>query len=382
MALPSPFDSENDYQKCGMIRHMPWHLSTWTRSRFLNVNWGAAAVLLGLLALSSGGCSSNKNPAVPNDGSSTESAESVPVDSTALQSNQGAVSGRPSVVVTYSILGDMVRSVLGDAADVQVLIPNGQDPHDFSPSARDLQRLRSAKLVVANGLGLEEGLVDSMQENERAGVATFYASDHVTLRSSAEAGGGETAGADANHAGDDHHSDHEGGIDPHLWTDPLTLRELVGPLAKAFQSASGVEVTASAQAVEQSLTSLDSEVRSIMAPLGADGCRLVTGHDSLGYFASRYSCRVVGAIVPSLSSSAEASAKDLAGLRDAVRSESVRAIFTEMGTSKEVAKKVADETGAQSVPLVTHALPDKGGYNEFVLDLARTIATALQQPVG
>ena len=57
---------------------------------------------------------------------------------------------------------------------------------------------------------------------------------------------------------------------------------------------------------------------------------MVTGHDSLGYFADRYGCHVIGAIVPSLSSTAEASAKDLANLLDIAEDAHVNAIFTKL----------------------------------------------------
>lgn len=338
----------------------------------------AKCLALGLVSAVLVSCGGTEEPADSTVVSVESSIETVVADSAGAESvAQESASQRVRVVVTYSVLGDVVKSVLGDAADVQVLIPNGQDPHDFAPSARDLEALRGAKLVVANGLGFEESLVDPLEENEKAGVTTFYASDHVTVRKSAEAGGEEGHVGEEAHAGEDEHG-HADGIDPHLWTDPLTMKELVLPLAEAFKKVSGVDVSASAESAAQALTTLDSSVKTVMQPLGSGGCRLVTGHDELGYFASRYSCEVVGAVVPSLSSSAEASAKDLASLRKTVKAESVRAIFTEVGTSDDLVKKIADETGAKAVSLLTHALPEGGGYDEYVLNLARTIATALQ----
>jgi len=89
---------------------------------------------------------------------------------------------RPTVVVSFPVLASVVRDVVGDAARVQVLMPNGIDPHDWSPSAKDVAALDDADLVMVNGLGLEEGLEDALAEAERAGVAVFEATDHVTLR--------------------------------------------------------------------------------------------------------------------------------------------------------------------------------------------------------
>ncbi|WP_131824198.1 metal ABC transporter solute-binding protein, Zn/Mn family, partial [Mycobacteroides abscessus] len=69
-----------------------------------------------------------------------------------------AGSDRPLVAVTTNILGDVARQVVGDAADVMVLMPPGADPHSFEVSAKEASRLRTADLVVENGLGLEEGV--------------------------------------------------------------------------------------------------------------------------------------------------------------------------------------------------------------------------------
>ena len=79
------------------------------------------------------------------------------------------------MVVTYSVLGAVVNDLVGDRADVTVLMGNGVDPHDWAPSAKDIERVMKADLVVANGLGLEAGLEKTLDEAEKAGVAVFHA---------------------------------------------------------------------------------------------------------------------------------------------------------------------------------------------------------------
>ncbi|HMQ27763.1 MAG TPA: zinc ABC transporter substrate-binding protein, partial [Acidimicrobiales bacterium] len=70
----------------------------------------------------------------------------------------GSASGIPTVVVTTSILGDVVANVVGDAAEVEVLMPPGVDPHEFELSAAQAASLQEADAVVANGLGFEAGI--------------------------------------------------------------------------------------------------------------------------------------------------------------------------------------------------------------------------------
>jgi zinc/manganese transport system substrate-binding protein len=114
-----------------------------------------------------------------------------------------------------------------------------------------------------------------------------------------------------------------------------------------------------------------------MASVPAGECKLVTGHESLGYFADHYDCRLIGAVIPSLSSTAEASAKELEALEALATAEGVAAIFTEVGTPQQVAEQVADTVGVPLVELPSHNLPDTGGYAAYITDLATRIATAL-----
>ncbi len=91
------------------------------------------------------------------------------------------------IVVTTSVLGSVVRDLVGDRASVTVLMANGVDPHDWAPSAQDLEAVYAADLVVANGLGLEEGLQDALGQAEAEGTRIFEATDHVNVRELGEA---------------------------------------------------------------------------------------------------------------------------------------------------------------------------------------------------
>ena len=276
------------------------------------------------------------------------------------------VDGVPLVVVTYSVLGDVVRQLVGDAATVEVVIPNGQDPHDYAASAHDVERMSDAAMIVANGLDLEEGLIEPIEQLEADGVPVVRASDYILVR---QIGPDEPADHDEE-------DEHEGG-DPHLWTDPLTMAELAPSMGDELGRALGVDLTVHVTAFEHEMAELDAQVRDILSVVPAGRCILVTGHDSLGYFAARYHCQVIGAVVPSLSSTAEASAKDLAELLDVAESSGVGAIFTEAGTPAQVAEQIADELGVPSIELPSHKLPETGGYRAYITDLATRIADGL-----
>jgi zinc/manganese transport system substrate-binding protein len=276
-------------------------------------------------------------------------------------------SERPQVIVTYPVLGAVVRAVVGDTGDVKVLMPNGSDPHEWSPSAKDIQAILNADLVVENGLGLEGGLHDPIKEAKARGVDVFTVADHISVRK-VKAGEGAEA---------DDPDQAPGADDPHLWMDPLTMKQWVQAFVPALATA-GIDGSANASKVQADLDALNTEVTGILDGVPAERRRLVTGHESLGYLAERYRYQLVGAVVPSLTSQGESSAGELADLTKKIRAAGVPAIFTEIGTPKATAEAIGKDSGAKVVGLSTHTLPADGSYRTFMLDIANTIAGALR----
>jgi zinc/manganese transport system substrate-binding protein len=277
-------------------------------------------------------------------------------------------SAKKSIVVTYSILGAIVKDLVGDMANVTVSIPNGLDPHEWDPSARDIEAINKADLVIENGLGLEGGLEKTLATARKNGVKFFTASDYITVH---YVGTGEgIPSGDPDQA--------VGAPDPHIWMDPLAMKSVVGALAPVLMQDLGLDITAQAVDLENRLDSLNTEVADTVAQLPPAERKLVTGHESMGYFAQRYNFKLIGVIVPSLSSQAEVAAAGLAALKTAIQDNQVKAIFTELGTSPAVAKAIGNETGVKVVELTTHALPSDGSYFTFLRSLAATIVNALK----
>lgn len=269
------------------------------------------------------------------------------------------------VVATTSVLGAVVGELVGDAAEVTVLMENGVDPHDWTPSARDIERVMKADLVVANGLALEEGLEKTLEEAEKGGVPVFRATDHITVR---EVGTEDPAGGQE---GEEH-----GAGDPHFWVDPIAMQAVVAALAPEL-AAAGIDVGERAADLEQRLGALDGEVRTILAVVPEDRRKLVTGHESMGYLADRYGFELVGTVIPGLSSQGEVSAGQLADLKAVIGAEGVPAIFAEVGTPAAVVEAIGRETGVEVLELPSHTLPEDGSYFTFIRGIATTIAGAL-----
>jgi len=275
---------------------------------------------------------------------------------------------KKTIVVTYSILGSLVNDLVGTEANVVVLIPNGQDPHEWEPSAKDIETLNKADLVVQNGLGLEGGLEKTLSLAKAQGVKTFVASDHITIRKVGQGEGIPNGGPDQM----------VGASDPHLWTDPLAMKQVLVALAGQIKTELGLDVSVQAQDLGNQLDSLNTELATQVNSLPEASRKLVTGHDSLGYFAQRYGFTLVGAIIPSLTSQAEVSAADLASLKTLIQENQVKAIFSELGTPAVISDAIGRETGVKVIELATHILPSDGSYFTFMRDLAQTIVENLR----
>jgi ABC-type Zn uptake system ZnuABC Zn-binding protein ZnuA len=329
-------------------------------------------LIVALVAL--GACGGGSSDTVDTVAVST--SESVEDNAPGTDSTVSSIEVLPVVVVTYSPLQSIVEDIVGDAARVEVVIPNGTDPHDFEPSAKDVETMSSAALVVSNGLDLEEGLEDALGEVEKVGVPVFHIADHVTLRDGSK---DEHSHDDADTTDDHSHGEEDahdhGSTDPHVWLDPLTLAEAIPALTDEIGGRIGKDLSASGEAVVASLAALHADIEERIGTL--ESCVVITGHDSLGYFGARYGCEVLGSIIPSFSTAAEATAKDLAELKELAETEGVKAIFTELGTPADVAEQLASEVGVEVVEIATHLVPDGGGYDEMMLVLTEAIVGGL-----
>lgn len=275
----------------------------------------------------------------------------------ALSGCTTTVDDRPRVAVSTNILGDVVAELVGDQAEVMTLMKPDADPHSFQVSAQEAARLRSADLVVSNGLGLEEGLQRHLDAAAADGVRTFVAGDVVEVLDHAS---GDAAGTP----------------DPHLWTDPARMLDVVDALQPVLAGLDGVDpeqVAARTAAYRGRLEALDAEMVAAFGAIPPERRALVTNHHVFGYLAQRFDFRVVGAVVPSGTTLAAPSSSDLAELVTAVRDAGVPVVFAESSSPDRLARALAREAGVQVrvVELFTESLTAADGGAPTYLAMMR-----------
>lgn len=293
-------------------------------------------------------------------------------------SDSGAAGSRPTVVVTSNVLGDVVTGVVGDGFDVVTIMPVGADPHDFQASARQVAQIGEADVLIVNGAGFEQGLVDVIEAAEADGVPVFEA---VGVVETIEFG----AYDDHDEHEEDGEHDHEG-VDPHFFTDPARMAVVADAIAEfVIATVDGIDIDAVRTGADASVAELEAVDRDVEETLGAIPAErrvLVTNHEVFNYFADRYGFEVVGTVIPGGGTGDGTSARDLTELAEVIEHEDVPAVFADTSASDELARTLAVEVGDVAVvQLYSESLgaedSDGATYPEMMRANARRIADAL-----
>lgn len=217
-----------------------------------------------------------------------------------------------------------------------------------------------ADLVVANGLGLEEGLSDALASAAADGAVVIEVAPLVDPLQD------------------------DGSPDPHVWHDAARMAQAARLVAEEMTAITGDErYSECGDEVATSLLETDAQVRSTLSAVPADRRVLVTDHDALGYFADAYDFEVAGVVIPGGATLAEPSSQQLADLVAVIQAEGVPAIFSNTAAPTSLTEAVAAEAGDQVevVELFVGSLGPEGSeadtYTGMVLTNAERVAEAL-----
>jgi ABC-type Zn uptake system ZnuABC Zn-binding protein ZnuA len=275
------------------------------------------------------------------------------------------------VLAAETFLADITRNITGDRADVISLIPIGMDPHSFEPTPKDVALIDTSDLFIINGSGFEAWLQPVMKDLPD-NLKLVEASSGLIPRQPAKS---EIV-------------DEE--IDPHFWLDPSRVIRYVQNIREAMVLADpgGEDIyTKNADSYVAKLRDLDAWVKTQIETIPADRRIMVTNHESFGYYADRYGLKIVGTILPGVTTDVSPSAKQMADLVNLIKANHVPAIFLEVGTNPELADQLASETNVKVITnIYSHSITDPDGKAPTYLDMIRVntemIAKALKNENG
>lgn len=271
------------------------------------------------------------------------------------------------VVATFSVLGDFIHQVGGDKVDLVTIVPPGGDAHTFDPKPDQVAKVADADLIFEIGVGFEPWLND-LYDASGSKAQRVKVTDGMDLIAANHEQGATNGKA--------------GTYDPHVWHDVTNAILIVQTIEKelsAVDPAHAATYQANAKTYLTQLAALNSWIKQAVAKVPPDKRKLVTSHDTFGYFARAYGFQIIGTAFGSLSTEqGDPSAKDVAHLIDQIKAAHVPAIFAENVSNPKLMERIASEAGVKLGPaLYTDALGAPGSSGDTYLKMMRYNVTSI-----
>jgi len=230
---------------------------------------------------------------------------------------------KKTITVTTTFVEDMVNELIGDKANVNLIIPAGEDPHLYVAKPEDLKKLKEADLVLYHGLHFEGKMVDALQKVGYPITETFDQKDIGQMDED-----GETI------------------VDPHFWFNIDLYKEAFTNTANKLKElykddqemVDMIDDNCSKYLAE--LDDLNTYVVDRLNELPEDKRYLITPHDAFNYFSRKYDIEVMAP--QGVSTDSELSNKDLEDTATFIADKKIKAIFAESTTNPERMQKLAD----------------------------------------
>lgn len=255
---------------------------------------------------------------------------------------------KPSITVSIFPLKEFAEEIAGDKVDINCLVPNNMEPHDYEPKTKDFEKLINSDAFIYNGLGLEEWVekVNEVIKNEDVLIVDSSKNvDSITIED-------ENHEEEHNHDNEEENDHEHGAIDPHSW---LSLKEAqvqseaikdtlieIDPENKAYYEQNYNEF-------KQKLDDLYNKYNEKFQTL--QNKNFITGHAAFGYL-----CRDFGLeqkSVENVFGEGEPTPKQLENLVNFCKENNITTIFSESLASPKVSETLAAEVGAKVIPIYT-----------------------------
>ena len=277
----------------------------------LSRNTASRAVVVAFVAIALAACGTGSGSASPG-----ASSAAVTPGPDALK-----------VVTTTTVFADIVQNVGGSRVAATSIIPPGVGPEDYEPKPDDAKRLADAKLIVSNGVGLDDFLNDLLASGTGGETPHLVLGDGIPVMTV------------------------DGEENPHFWLDPTIVKQYYLPAiaTKLTELDPDGKATFDANVASYGaqLDELDTELKAKIDTILAANRKLVTFHDAFPYFAKHYGFELVGVILANVGQ--EPSAADLAALVEKVKAAGVKAVFSEAQFNPKLTETLAQEAGIATV---------------------------------
>lgn len=248
------------------------------------------------------------------------------VESTDSQASEGTV----QVVATTSQAKDLLENVGGDLIQVNGLMGPGVDPHEYEPTASDVEAINQADAVVYNGLHLEAMFTNVFDHLEQSGTPTFVLADALDSDDFLQA------------------DEDQMEYDPHIWFSVDNWAKIAEEAANflADLDPENAEIyKQNSQTYLEELAELDTYIKNSLEQIPEDSRYLITAHDAFQYFADDYDFEVIG--IQGLNTQTEAGTGDISNLANFIVENDIGAVFVESSVSTRNVEALIEAAQAQ-----------------------------------
>jgi zinc transport system substrate-binding protein len=251
--------------------------------------------------------------------------------------NISSTTSKVKVAASFFPLYEFARNVGGDKADVFSFLPIGTEPHSWEPSIQQIEELKGTQLFIYNGAGMEAYISKFMSSGEFSNMTFVKATEGITLLK-----------ADA--AEDDKEILAQGGMDPHVWNDPILAEQEVTNIKNAMEKADPANAQYyedNANAYTAKLAVLNNSIKT-----GLSNCKkdtFVSFHNAFNYFSNRYGVHDIW--ITGIAPEADVLPQDIQKVIQIAKDKDVKVIFSEDLVDPRLANTLAGEVGAQVLVL-------------------------------
>ena len=244
------------------------------------------------------------------------------------------------IVTTFYPMYDFTKNIVGDEANVKLMIPAGSELHDYEPSAKDMAAVHDADVFVYHNENMETWVPKAKKGFAKDKPNVIEGTKNMILLP-----GGEEE-HDHDHGEEGHH--HE--LDPHTWVSPYRAIQEVTSIKEQLQKLYPKKADVFESNAAKYLTALKKLDQTYSDSLkNAKQKSFVTQHAAFGYLALDYGLKQVA--ISGLSPEQEPSASRLGELKEYVKDNGIQYIYFEKNANDKIAKTLANEAKVQMAVL-------------------------------
>ena len=261
-------------------------------------------------------------------------------------------------VTTFTVIADIARNVAGDAAIVESITKPNAEIHNYQPTPGDILRAQDAKLILWNGLNLEQWFERFF--NNISDVPSIVVSEGVEPMGIAE-------------------GPYTGKPNPHAWMSPESALIYVENIRKAFvehDPENAETYNRNAAAYSEKIKAEVEPIRQALDAIPEEHRWLVSSEGAFSYLARDFGLKEL--YIWPINADQQGTPQQVRKVIDAVRANRIPAVFSESTVSPNPAKQIARETGVRyGGVLYVDSLSDPDGPVPTYLDLLRVTAETI-----